>query len=354
MAVAAIPARNEEERIEACLSALDGQEGARLDHIVLLVNNSEDGTAAIARGMKLHSATKLWVTECTLPPDQANAGYARALAMKAARKLAGAYGVLLTTDADGLVDPDWLLSNLAILKAGADAVAGWVDLHPLEWGQIPKRLHEDDARECAYDALCDEIHARIDPDPADPWPRHTQHSGASIAVTSTAFSRCGGIPAVSSGEDRAFIAALRRVDARVRHAPEVHVTVSGRTEGRAEGGMADTIRRRLLQQDEFLDERLEPAYACAHRATCRAELRLAFNDSEGDISSVANRLVLKQSVVRDLLRAAYFGMAWEAAEATAPALQRTRVRPTALAYETAIAKSILAKLRLRTDNELVG
>ncbi len=273
---------------------------------------------------------------------------------EAAADLAGSYGVLVTTDADGLVDPDWLASNLTALHAGVDAVAGWVDLHPLEWGKIPAALHEDDARECAYDALCDEIHARIDPDPADPWPRHTQHSGASISVTAAAFAQCGGIPAVSSGEDRAFIQALRRIDARVRHAPAVHVTVSGRVEGRAQGGMADTIRRRLLKPDEFLDDRLEPAAACAHRAVCRAELHRAFNEPPVDLSSMANRLGLKQSIVRDFLRATYFGMAWEAAEVIAPTLQYSRVPVTKLSSEAAIARKILAKLRVRTDNELVG
>ena len=183
--------------------------------------------------------------------------------MAEAARLAGLDGVLLTTDADGQVDPDWLAANLQCLADGADAVAGWVDLHPIEWGAIPRALHEDDARECAYDRLCDEIHGLLDPDPADPLPRHTQHSGASIAVTAAAFARCGGVPAIPSGEDRALIAALRRVDARIRHAPEVHVSVSGRTEGRSEGGMADTIRRRLAKPDEYIDDRLEPALDCA-------------------------------------------------------------------------------------------
>jgi hypothetical protein len=80
--IAAIPARNEEERIEACLSALDGQVGARFDHIVLLVNNSHDRTASVVQRVQLHPATKLHLIECTLPPEKANAGHARRLAMK--------------------------------------------------------------------------------------------------------------------------------------------------------------------------------------------------------------------------------------------------------------------------------
>ena len=226
--------------------------------------------------------------------------------------------ILLTTDADGLVDPSWLAANLAALAEGADAVAGWVDLHPEEWAQLPMKLHEDDARECAYDTLCDEICARLDPDPADPLPRHTQHSGASIAVTAAAYARSGGVPPTASGEDRALIAALRRVDARVRHAPEVHVSVSGRTVGRSPGGMADTIRRRMIQPDRHLDDRLEPAQDCAHRARARAALRAAWRSPGADVTLQAGMLQMTPAAVRALLDAPYFGMAWEAIENAAP------------------------------------
>ena len=117
--------------------------------------------------------------------------------------------------------------------------------------------------------VCDEIGARLDPDPWDPLPRHTQNSGASIAVTVAAYRRAGGIPAAILGEDRAFFAALRRIDARIRHSPACHAVVSGRAEGRAAGGMAETIRRRLRTPDLLLDERLEPAADCTRRAHLR-------------------------------------------------------------------------------------
>jgi hypothetical protein len=115
--------------------------------------------------------------------------------MQQAAVIAGPDGILLTTDADGRVDPDWLSANVAEIRKGADAVAGWADLDRTEWGEIPMKLHEADARECAYDSLCDEIHAQLDPDPYDPMPRHTQNSGASIAVPAWATeSRCGRRP----------------------------------------------------------------------------------------------------------------------------------------------------------------
>ena len=188
----AIPACNEAEHIGKCLDALGQQIGRPIDTIVVLVNNTTDESAAMARKAALDPATTLRVIECTLPPDRANAGWARRLAMEAAADFVGADGVLLTTDADGVADPDWLAANLAAIEAGADVVAGWVDLDPIDWARIPLHLHEDDAREVAYDVLCDEIHATLDPDPHDPLPRHTQHSGASIAVTMAAYRQSGG------------------------------------------------------------------------------------------------------------------------------------------------------------------
>ena len=338
----AIPAKNEADRVGACIEALNAQEGARLDHIVLLVNNSTDRTAALARSVRVRPATSLHVIERDLPPAHANAGFARRLAMQAAAKLVGPRGVLLTTDADGLADPDWLAANLAALRAGADAVAGWVELHPIEWGQIPAKLHEDDARECAYDALCDEIHARFDTDPADPMPRHTQHSGASIAVTAAAYRRCGGVPALPSGEDRALIAALRRFDARIRHAPEVHVTVSGRTQGRSQGGMAETISRRLIGPDTYLDDRLEPAASCAHRARSRAELRRAYANPGYDLTSLASCLQLPAETLARSLHRPYFGLAWEAVERASPTLRHHTVPIADLPVQMTIARAILA------------
>ena len=263
----------------------------------------------------------------------------------------------MTTDADGMVDPDWLAANLAAIAAGADAVAGWVELHPIDWGRIPAILHEDDARECAYDALCDEINARLDPDPADPMPRHTQNSGASIAVTTAAYAKCGGVPAIASGEDRGLIAALRRVDARVRHAPEVHVTVSGRILGRSQGGMADTIRRRLSNPDEFIDDRLEPAAACARRARCRAALRQVYHNAGAGLGVLAGELSIDRARLAEVLAAPHFGAAWEALERTVPRLRYERVPVCELAAETAKAEAILASLQLagaqgdRSDTE---
>jgi hypothetical protein len=349
----AIPARNESAHLATCLHALDSQSASQIDHIVLCINNTTDDTAGIARAVPLRPGTRLHVIECALPDALAHAGLARRLAMESAYALVGDTGILLTTDADGVVDSNWLTANLAALRAGADAVAGWVDLDPESWHRIPMRLHEDDARECAYDALCDEIHALLDPDPADPLPRHTQQSGASIAVTARMYRRCGGLPAVPHGEDRALFAALRRADARIRHAPECHVTVSGRTEGRAAGGMADTIRRRLTAPDTHLDDRLEPAVDCARRARLRRAFRLCLADPSR-IARLATETGLPCQLLEQALGSSTFGEAWAWVEAASPVLARHRVPVSDLPTQTQLAQAICDNLRRHTQRPQIS
>jgi hypothetical protein len=340
----AIPVCNEAGHIADCLTALDAQVSAQADHIVLCINNTFDNTAAVARGVKLRAGTTLHIMEIELPPGHANAGTARRIAMDFAAARIGIDGVILTTDADAVVDDDWLAANLTALRNGADVVAGWVDLNAQDWSRIPLRLHEDDARECAYDNLCDTMHALLDPDVADPLPRHTQHSGASIAVTARMYAVAGCMPAISVGEDRAFLAALRNVDARVRHAPECHVTVSGRINGRATGGMADTIRRRLAVPDEYLDERLEPADACARRADMRRRLRACWSE-RSLIPAFATENGLDPNLVSRLIEAGSFGAAWAHIEHHSGILKRHRVAVADLPEQMERASEICRLLR---------
>lgn len=278
-------------------------------------------------------------------PEHQNAGQARRLATEHAAKSVSSDGVLLCTDADAQVAPDWLAANMSYIRNGADAVAGRAVIDPVDAAAIPAILHEDDARECAYAAMLDEIDWLLDPDPADPWPRHAEHSGASICVTAKAFRRSGGIPAVPVGEDRAFFNALRRIDARLRHAPDVWVTVSGRIHGRAMGGMADTIRRRLTTQDLFLDDALEPAMARVQRVRLRRKLRRLF-DRNGEVTTEESHgFGCAPAIVAAALRRGTFGMAWEMVEAQSAALSLAPVPVAALPHEMAQAERILLELR---------
>ena len=319
-AVVAIPVRDEVERIADCLLALEGQDGPA-PGVVLLVNNTTDATVSHAAELIPTLRCPVHVVEHTFSPARANAGNARRLAMDLADELAPTDVPLLTTDADGRVAPGWLAANLRHLERGLDAVFGRAVIDPVEAARIPPALHEADARECAYAALLDEIEALIDPDPDDPWPRHTERSGASIAVSRQAFRAADGVPAVPLGEDRAFHQALRRIDARIVHARDVEVVVSGRILGRADGGMADTIRRRLAVADTMLDDALEPASARVRRVQLRRAARRAF------CASAAATEV--------------FGAAWSVLDSTIP---RQRVAVADLGAQMAVAAAIRDRL----------
>ena len=71
-------------------------------------------------------------------------------------------------------------------------------------------------------------------------------------VTRTVYCRVGRLPRVPVGEDKALIALLSLHDARISHCPTAHVIASGRTDGRAPGGVADTVAIRSREPNSFL------------------------------------------------------------------------------------------------------
>ncbi|HEX5164536.1 MAG TPA: glycosyltransferase [Thermomicrobiales bacterium] len=246
-----IPVRDEQECLPAALAALAGQrdlDGSPLDRdcyeIILLVNNSVDASAAIACVFaRQDPSLALHVVEIDLPDDEAHVGRARRMLMDAAAARLPWNGVIATTDADTRVAPDWVATTLAEVAAGADAVAGRIRVDPTSFADDSghaRRLHLLDV---TYRSLVDELEARLTPDPFDPWPRHFQHFGASMAVTVGAYRRVGGIPPLSSLEDVALYDALRAVNARIRHSPAVRVVTSARPVGRTGFGFAVQLQR---------------------------------------------------------------------------------------------------------------
>ena len=243
----AVPARNEADRIAACLSSLTS---LNLDcrvasvEIVVLANNCADDTARIA-GTFGRCCKAIAVD---LAPDRAHAGWARRLALDAAaNQLRAATDVLMSTDADTVVGPDWLLRTFDHLDAGWDAVAGLARLSPSEL----RRLDPDHRRRLALIQRHERAQTRLKaPREGDePWPRHFYEGGASIAVTLAAYRRTGGAPTPPVGEDKALFEAIRQTGGRVRHPIDVRVHTSARLVGRAPGGASDTLARWGEQDD---------------------------------------------------------------------------------------------------------
>jgi GT2 family glycosyltransferase len=348
-AVVAIPVRNEEERIGACLGAIGAQAGLAPGAlgIALLVNNTTDGTVAAIEAARtdLPHAVRVVVRDS---PD-ANAGWARRGAMDAAAEWleeSGGRGAILTTDADSRVSPDWAARNIAALAGGADAVAGTISLDPADAARLSPALQARGRLEAEYHALLDELAALVDPDPQDPWPNHTTESGASLAVTLAAYRQVGGMPPIALGDDRAFMARLREHDLRIRHDPAIRVVTSGRLAGRAAGGVADTMRARQDDPDCLCDARLEPFDRALRRLRWRRRLRLLHGGGRLARNGRWPRLLgISSDQAEQLAARRRTGEVVAAAEEASAALRAAPLRPSELAGHIARARRYISERR---------
>jgi hypothetical protein len=133
-------------------------------------------------------------------------------------------------------------------------------------------------------------------------------------------------------------------DAKIRHAPEIAVRVSGRLQGRAAGGMAETLRNRIKIREIWCDSRIEPATDAYRRALAKAGTRAAWR-GELPASALAQDLLCNPDSIRAALRGRYFGAAWARVEAISPVLKRRRVPVADLARETRQAALLRDQLR---------
>ena len=344
--VVAIPVRDEEERIGLCLDALATQEEVDFADVavLLLLNNTTDGTAEQVRLLAPHASFVTWMHQVDLAPEHANAGWARRMAMDAAAALAAPNGLILTTDADTLVNGDWIAANRREVAAGADAVAGYVMADPMELMQIDPAVLDRGRLEWQYQQLVAELVARVDREPHDPWPRHNQNCGASAAITVAAYEAIGGLPPKPVGEDRALFEEVKKLDRRVRHSLEVQVVTSARTDGRATGGLADEIRLRT-DPDHPCDEALEVAVSTLRRALWRCEMRQAWMAGGFDAESWARRLRVPVSQVRDAVQRRHFGEVWTELEAKSSRLQHRLVTANGLRHELRRMRRLVASVR---------
>ena len=239
----ALPARDEAQTIGATLRALGRQVdggGRPLSGytVAVLANNCRDETAPQAR-RAAPAGLQVRVREVCLPPERAGVAEARRQALDWAATLAGGDGVLVSTDADTCPEPDWLWQLLAPIHAGAAAAAGRILLDPR--GVADPAIRRTQQLDDAYRLAACELSARLNPDPADPWPNHWQHFGASLALSVRAYRAVGGIPDVACLEDVALVEALRRADLTLRHTPHARVYTSARLTGRVPVGLSTQL-----------------------------------------------------------------------------------------------------------------
>ncbi|MEO6363895.1 MAG: glycosyltransferase family A protein [Caldimonas sp.] len=327
-AVVVVPARNEAAHLPMSLAALARQvdaSGKPLDRtsfeVVVFANNCDDESASSARRFAdRHPELRLHVVEATLAPPQANIGFVRRQLMdEAARRLesiARHDGAILSTDADTRVAPDWLAATWAELDKGADAVGGRIltdaSVHP---SASALRIRRIDA---AHALLRSRLASLLDPEPFDPWPRHHQHFGASLAVTARAYRLAGGVPDVPYLEDDALVRALERAGMRVRRSPHVRVVTSSRLDGRAAVGLSWQLRQWAEAPPDHSGPLVESPLRYARALSVRAVLRQAWTGAGRRLhprrlaADLDARLgVASGTVERAALAAETFGALWQ-------------------------------------------
>ncbi len=353
-AVVAVPIRNERQRVAACLQALAAQAGLAPGSfgILLFLNNCTDDTACVVSETIASLPDGLFQPLRVIEVSDvvACAGWARRQAMDAAAlwlaESGSADGMVLTTDADSRVEPDWVARSLAIVAAGADAVAGRIALDPQEAALLPTSLHDRGRLEARYEELLTEIGARLDPEPGNPWPCHWTRSGASLAVRRRAYETVGGMPPLPAGEDRAFVEALRQANFVVRQDPGIVVTTSGRLEGRAVGGAADTMRLRCERPDSLCDDRLERLDRALRRVLWRRWLRRAYADDRLHAGRLwPSVLGLPSATAAAAAILPSFSHAHAAIEAASPQLAYRPLPPSRLPRQIRLAEFLLKALR---------
>ncbi len=260
-AVIVVPARDEQQRIAACLAALALQRDVPCEHyeVIVILDGCVDETAETARvaatqtpGLRLH--------QIELHSPQ-GVGRARRLGMDLACErlldLDRGDGLIASTDADSVVAPNWLCTQLELLAAGAEAIGGRIELDGEELRQLaPEALAVRDRAVAARTERA--LRLSVAPELVE----HHQFSGASLALTAAAYARCGGLPVRAALEDEALEHALVGQGIAIHRSGRVRVRTSARKSGRAPRGLArdlasaDWRARRTYDGGEFTLERL--------------------------------------------------------------------------------------------------
>jgi len=283
-----VPARNEGDRLTGLLEAIAAQSWPGTISVSIAVNNTTDDSMQKIEQVQAQHPGRLdiRVVVTDFPAALAHAGSARRLAMTEGLRCLTSLetGILVSTDADARPSDDWLRNMAAAFARGADLVGGQI-LIDEEREPMPAAVARLRRIWDRYWSDVRDIEDRIDPIDWDPAPRHGDHTGASLAIRAKLYLACGGVPLLPTGEDRALVQAALAMGGRLAHPANVHVRVSPRTEGRAQGGMAAAMQA-LFQATETKTAPMAPAF---HHWTERAKWRKSMRQHEHGHTHIAEQ-----------------------------------------------------------------
>ncbi len=229
-----IPARDEERTIGACIRAVlracDAAAEISRAWVVIAADRCTDDTVRLARRALRDRGD---VFEC----DLGSVGAARRSGVASA--LAELRGVdprrlwIANTDADTIVGQDWIDVHLRLAGQDFAAVAGVARID----GVPGYGVDIVNALRATYEILADGTHTHV--------------HGANLGVRADAYLDVGGWSRARLAEDHCLWNRLKARGWRVCASSASTVVTSGRLAGRAAGGFADTLRRRI---DDLLAE----------------------------------------------------------------------------------------------------
>ncbi len=282
--VVVIPARDEQQTIGSCLSALAAQTiGTAAFETIVVLDACEDATEMVVREFEARSGLRI----TTLRGPGQGAGMARRLGMDAAAERllrARPDGLIACTDADTKPAPDWLERQLAHASCGAQVIAGMVELDRSEQIALPPAVLARRERDAA---------GRLaDVRRLDPAAEHHHFAGASIAITAATYRAVGGLEPLPALEDAAFAARLELHRVAVTRPGDVRVETSARSQGRVEQGLSVDLalstwsERRRYRARDFDPERL-----AANKGVTTVSVLIPTRECADTIGDVVRRTV---------------------------------------------------------------
>ncbi|MCZ4222541.1 glycosyltransferase [Pedobacter rhodius] len=323
-----VPAKNEANFVTHALDALRNQydeSGQPVPHeiyeVLVLANNCSDDTFKICEHYQsAYPEFRLHTEAIELSPANAHIGTVRRILMDAAycrlMRKAGPRGVIVSTDSDSKVDKHWVHNIMLEMDKGVDVVGGRI--LPGDTPALAKIHH---LRDVTYRFLRSRLEAELDPCTSNPWPRHFQCYGPSLAVTCEIYERAGRLPAIPYLEDEEFRKALKRVDAKIRHAPKVRIHTSSRLLGRVAFGFSVQLQQWNDMSINREQQMVEPLQRIISVLLIKNELRrLWASIAEGfqatiDIKSFAFKINYNAHKLELLINeSSYFEPLWEQIE----------------------------------------
>ncbi len=223
-----VPARNEQDSIVACLdsilSSLDDCAEVHSSWIVVVADSCRDRTASLAR-QRLAGRGTVIACSAASPGVARRLGAADVLARFQTYPASRVW--IANTDADSRVSSDWISRQLQLASSGYCGVAGIVRIESL-----------DDQERAAARLLLDEYITHKDG-------THPHVHGANLGIRADAYVDAGCWSSLNVAEDHCLWARVKARGWRIVSTVHSVVLTSGRLQGRARGGFADALRRRL-------------------------------------------------------------------------------------------------------------